>query len=57
MYVGWDTTFDLIATHTEIDGEVHHTFHRSDKIICGRSNDIKDEFRPVHKVDADADET
>ena len=26
-YVGWDTTFDLIATHTEIDGEVHGTFH------------------------------
>ena len=41
FYVGWDTTFDLIATNTEIDGEVHRTFHHK---ICGRFKDIKDEY-------------
>ena len=40
-YTGWDTTFDLISTNTEIDGEVHRNFHHK---ICSRFRDIKDEF-------------
>ena len=40
-YVGWDTTFGFIATNTEIDPEVHRTFHHK---ICAAFKSIKDEF-------------
>ena len=26
-YLGWDTTFAFVSTNTEIDQEVHRTFH------------------------------
>ena len=40
-YVGWDTTFGFIATQTEIDKEVHRTFHHK---ICMAFKEIKHEY-------------